>query len=105
MSAELEGKDEIDRIIHSPARLIILRVLSVLSAADFTFLLNQTGLTRGNLSINLGKLEEAGYVTIRKEFVNKVPRTLVRLSRKGKAALQKYCNQMRQVLDELDPVN
>ena len=103
MSVEWEGKDGMDRTIHSPARLIILRVLSVLSAADFTFLLNQTGLTRGNLSINLGKLEEAGYVTIRKEFVNKVPRTLVRLSKKGKNALQEYCNQMRQVLDELDP--
>ena len=104
MSGELEARDEIDRIIHSPARLLILRVLSVLSAADFTFLLNQTGLTRGNLSINLGKLEEAGYVTIRKEFVNKVPRTLVRLSSRGKKALAAYCDQMRQVLDELDPV-
>ena len=104
MSAGMEEKDGIDRTIHSPARLLILRVLSVLSAADFTFLLNQTGLTRGNLSINLGKLEEAGYVTITKEFVNKVPRTLVRLSKKGKLALQDYCSQMRQVLDELDPV-
>jgi len=103
MSAELEGKDGIDRTIHSPARLLILRVLSVLSAADFTFLLNQTGLTRGNLSINLGKLEEAGYVTIQKEFVNRVPRTLVRLSKAGRDALQAYCLQMRQVLDELDP--
>ena len=103
MKGEPDGKDGIDRTIHSPARLLILRVLSVLSAADFTFLLNQTGLTRGNLSINLGKLEEAGYVTIRKEFVNKVPRTLVRLSKKGKTALQAYCNQMRQVIDELDP--
>lgn len=103
MSGEFEGKDEIDRTIHSPARLLILRVLSVLSAADFTFLLNQTGLTRGNLSINLGKLEEAGYVTIRKEFVNKMPRTLVRLSSKGRKAVSAYCDQMRQVLDELDP--
>ena len=103
MSAELEVKDGIDRTIHSPARLLILRVLSVLSAADFTFLLNQTGLTRGNLSINLGKLEEAGYVTIQKEFINRVPRTLVRLSKGGREALQAYCVQMRQVLDELDP--
>ena len=103
MSDSRQGMEEIDRLIHSPARLTIVRVLAVLAAADFTFLLNQTGLTRGNLSINLGKLEEAGYVAIKKEFVNKIPRTVVRLSSKGRKAVNAYCDQMRQVLDELEP--
>ncbi len=103
MSGQMESKDPIDRTIHSPARLSILRVLAVIEAADFTFLLNQTGLTRGNLSINLGKLEEAGYVAIKKEFVNRIPRTVVRLSNAGRKALQAYAEQMRKVLDELDP--
>jgi len=92
----------IDRTIHSPARLMILSCLVVVSAADFTFLLNQTGLTRGNLSISLGKLEEAGYVNIKKEFVNKMPRTLIRLTAKGRKAIQGYRERMQWVIDGLD---
>lgn len=92
---------EIDRTIHSPARLMILSCLAVVKVADFTFLLNQTGLTRGNLSVNLAKLEEAGYVGIRKEFVNRMPRTLVRLTAKGRRAMQSYAGQMQRVIDGL----
>jgi DNA-binding MarR family transcriptional regulator len=92
----------IDRTVHSPARLMILSCLAVLNSADFTFLLNQTGLTRGNLSINLGKLEEAGYVAIKKEFVNKMPRTLLRLTAKGRRAVKVYAGQMQQVIDGLN---
>ena len=95
--------DQIDRTIHSPARLSILRVLAVVEAADFTFLLNQTGLTRGNLSINLGKLEQAGYLEISKKLVNRIPRTIVRLSDQGRIALKDYADCMRQVIEELDP--
>lgn len=92
---------EIDRTIHSPARLMILSCLAVIKEADFTFLLNQTGLTRGNLSINLGKLEEAGFVSIKKAFINKMPRTLIRLTAKGRRALASYAGQMQQVIDGL----
>ena len=92
---------DIDRTVHSPARLSILTCLAIVTSADFTFLLNQTGLTRGNLSINLSKLEEAGYVGIKKEFVNKMPRTLIRLSAKGRKAVQAYCEDMRHVIDGL----
>jgi len=93
--------DEIDPIIHSPTRLKILALLSVVERADFTFLLNQTGLTRGNLSVNLRKLEEAGYVHIEKDFVDRMPRTLARLTEQGDQALQTYRENMQQVLDEL----
>ncbi|NQU31000.1 MAG: transcriptional regulator [Anaerolineae bacterium] len=72
----LQKVDEIDRIIHSPTRLKILIVLSALVDADFTFLTRTTGLTRGNLSANLRKLEEAGYVTIEKGYVERVPRRI-----------------------------
>jgi len=98
---DLAPIEEIDQIIHSPTRLKILVYLSVVDSADFTFLMNQTGLTRGNLSANLRKLEEAGYVIIRKEFVDRTPRTLARLSEDGRAALQQYKDNMRLVLDEL----
>lgn len=97
----MEIIEGIDRTVHAPARLLILSCLAVVRSADFTFLLNQTGLTRGNLSVNLGKLETAGYVQIKKTFVNRMPRTLVRLTAKGKRALKAYAGQMQQVLEGL----
>ena len=92
---------EIDRIIHEPARLLILAYLSVVESADFLFLMNQTHLTRGNLSAHLSKLETAGYVEIKKEFVEKIPRTLLSLTEKGRKAFQEYRHSMKQVLDSL----
>lgn len=97
----LQPLAEIDRIIHEPARLLILAYLSVVESADFLFLMNQTHLTRGNLSAHLSKLETAGYVEIKKEFVEKVPRTLLRLTEKGSKAFQEYRHNMKQVLDSL----
>jgi DNA-binding MarR family transcriptional regulator len=79
----------------------ILAYLAIVDSADFTFLLNQTGLTRGNLSPNLRRLEEAGYVTIQKTFVDRVPRTLIRLTVEGRDAIQRYNRTMQRVLDEL----
>ena len=103
---ELENEDlqviaDLDRAIHAPARLMILALLAVIDSADFTFLLTQTGLTRGNLSSHLRKLEEVGYIVITKEFVEKIPRTLIRLSDEGQTAIQTYREQMRQVVDGL----
>ncbi len=93
--------EDIDRTIHAPARLKIMACLAIVESADFTFLMRQTGLTRGNLSPNLRKLEEADYVSIEKKFVDRVPRTLIRLTDKGRAALQTYRESMQSVLDEL----
>jgi len=97
----LQPLAEIDRVIHEPARLLILAYLSVVESADFLFLMNQTGLTRGNLSAHLSKLEAAGYVEIKKEFVEKIPRTLLSLTQEGRKAFQQYRHSMRQVLDSL----
>jgi len=97
----LQPLAEIDRVIHEPARLLILAYLSVIESADFLFLMNQTGLTRGNLSSHLTKLEAAGYVEIKKEFVEKIPRTLLRLTEEGRKAFHEYRHNMRQVLDSL----
>ena len=92
---------EIDQIIHAPTRLKILAVLRVVERADFTYVLNQTGLTRGNLSANLRKLEEAGYVHIEKSFVDRMPRTLISLTPEGQQAIREYGEKMQVVLDEL----
>lgn len=91
----------LDRTIHGPARLMILAYLAVVESADFTFLLRGTGLTRGNLSSHLRKLEEAEYVKIEKEFVDRMPRTLVRLTPAGREAIDDYRDRMRQVVDQL----
>jgi DNA-binding MarR family transcriptional regulator len=92
---------DINRTIHAPARLMILAFLSVVESADFTFLLNQTGLTRGNLSSHLSKLEEAGYISVEKVFVERIPRTLIRLTEDGSEAIETYRENMRQVVEQL----
>jgi DNA-binding MarR family transcriptional regulator len=98
---ELKQVVDIDRVIHEPARFLIMAYLYVVDSADFLFLMNQTGLTRGNLSSHLSKLEEAGYVNVQKEFVNKMPRTILSLTAKGRVAFDDYRKQMKQVLDNL----
>ena len=93
--------DQIDRTIHSPARLKILAFMAVVDKADFTFLMNQTGLTRGNLSSHLGVLEEANYINVEKTFVEKIPRTLIQINAAGRQAMEDYRENMRNVLDGL----
>lgn len=97
----LQPLADIDRVIHEPARLLILAYLSVVESADFLFLMNQTKLTRGNLSSHLSRLEAAGYVEIKKEFVEKIPRTLLSITGQGRKAFDEYRRNMQQVLDSL----
>jgi DNA-binding MarR family transcriptional regulator len=92
---------DIDPVVHAPARLTILGILHVVEGADFVFLLRQTGLTRGNLSTHLTKLEAAGYVAVEKKFIERVPRTLLSLTEAGRQALRTYRQQMRKALGEL----
>ena len=98
---ELRPIAEIDRLIHEPARLMIVAHLYVVESADFLFLMRQTGLTWGNLSSHLSKLEDAGYVEIEKEFVGKKPHTMLRLTDAGRTAFQDYRKRMKQVFDDL----
>ncbi len=101
VNEELQPLAEIDKIIHEPARLLILATLHAVESADFLFVERQTGLTRGNLSAHMSKLEDAGYIQITKEFVDKIPRTLLRITEEGRAALLAYTSAMKQVLDAL----
>ena len=98
---DLQPLSEIDKLIHEPARLMILATLLAVESADFLFVERQTGLTRGNLASHMGKLETAGYIEIKKEFVDKIPRTLLRITDEGRTALLTYTDQMKQVLDGL----
>jgi DNA-binding MarR family transcriptional regulator len=88
----------LDRTIHEPARLNIMILLSAVESVDFLYIMHQTGLTFGNLSSHLSKLETAGYVRVTKEFVGKKPHTLISITPKGAEALRGYTQQMQQML-------
>jgi len=98
---EVPSFSEIDKTIHEPARLMIMAHLFVVESADFLFLQRQTGLTWGNLSSHLSKLEDAGYVAIEKEFLDKKPHTTLHLTDKGRMAFQEYRESMKQVFEDL----
>jgi DNA-binding MarR family transcriptional regulator len=98
---ELPSIPKIDKTIHEPARLMIMAYLFVVESADFLFLQRQTGLTWGNLSSHLSKLENAGYVAIEKEFLDKKPHTTLHLTDKGRTAFQEYRESMKQVFEDL----
>ena len=95
------GVGEVDRVIHEPARLKIVALLYVVASADFAFIMQQTGMTWGNLSSHMSKLEAAGYIQVMKEFVNRKPHTMLRLTDIGRAAFREYRQKMKQVLDGL----
>ncbi len=97
----IQPLSDIDKIIHEPARLMIMSYLYVVESADFVFLRNQTNLTDGNLSSHLSKLESAGYVDIEKKFKGKKPQTMLKLSSRGREAFELYRKKMEQVLSGL----
>ena len=94
MSNVFEEMASLDRLIHEPARLSILTALSSVARADFVFLQRITGLTVGNLSSHIAKLEEAGLVQMEKTFVNKRPNTLVEITPQGRTAIEKHWQQL-----------
>ena len=94
--------EEIDKIIHEPARLKIMLYLYAVETADFVYLMHKTGLSKGNLSSHLSRLEEAGYVTIEKKFVEKIPRTLLSLSPKGQKDFESYKKSVLKLLSSVE---
>jgi DNA-binding MarR family transcriptional regulator len=87
----------LDRLIHEPGRLAILTVLSSVTDADFVFLQRATGLTKGNLSSHLSKLEDAGLVAIEKRFVRKKPNTNVALTAEGRQRIDAHWKQLERL--------
>ena len=100
-NANLSSLAKVDRLIHEPARLAVIALLYVVESADFIFLMNQTGLTWGNLSAHMSKLEEAGYIEVVKSFKGKRPNTMLRLTQAGRVAFQASRQQMKRVLNGL----
>ena len=87
---------DLDRLVHEPARLAILSVLSGVEWAEFKMVEALTKLTKGNLSSHLAKLEEGGYVAIHKGYRGKVPLTTLSITKQGREALDRYWEQLRQ---------
>ncbi len=98
MNTPVETISALDRVIHEPARLILMALLSSVESADFLFLLKESKLSKGNLSVQLSRLEEAGYVEVEKSFRGKIPHTEYRLTKKGKAAFIQYRKSLGTIL-------
>jgi DNA-binding MarR family transcriptional regulator len=98
MNNHLRAINGIDRVIHEPGRLMIVAILSAVKECDFLYLLNETQLSKGNLSSHLSKLEEAGYVEIEKTYRGKLPQTLLRLTRSGRTAFENYRKALQTAL-------
>jgi DNA-binding MarR family transcriptional regulator len=98
MNEYLRALNGIDRLIHEPGRLMIVGILSAVKECDFLYLLNETQLSKGNLSSHLSKLEAAAYVEIDKTYRGKVPQTLLRLTRKGRTAFDDYRKELNAAL-------
>ncbi len=92
---------DIDPIIHASARLMIMTYLYVVESVDYVFLMRLTGLSWGNLSTHITKLEDAGYIEIEKEFRGKKPHSTIKLTDLGRTAFKDYKKSMQQVLNDL----
>lgn len=97
MATTLEEVDQLDRLVHEPARLVVLTALASCASADFVFLQRVTRLTNGNLSAHLTKLHEAALVTIEKRFVDRKPNTLIVITAKGKRAVEEHWRRLEQL--------
>jgi DNA-binding MarR family transcriptional regulator len=91
---------DIDKLIHEPARLILMANLFVVENEDFLFLMNQTGLTFGNLSSHMSRLEAAGLINVEKEFVDKKPNTRLSLTEDGRRAFAEYKDRMMHLFSD-----
>ena len=99
MSEPLRSINDLDRVIHEPARLLLVALLSSVESADFLFLLKESGLTKGNLTVHLSKLENAGYIHVEKTFRGKFPHTEYRLTPEGKEAFDRYRQSLSRLME------
>lgn len=102
MTTPFEDIANLDKLIHEPARLAILTALSVCESADFLSLRRLTGLSDGNLSVHLSKLEEGKLVDIQKQFVAKKPSTQIKITKKGSSAIQRHWEQLNAIKQNAD---
>jgi DNA-binding HxlR family transcriptional regulator len=88
----------LDDVIHSRIRLAVMSLLITVAEAEFNFLKEKINATDGNLSVHLKKLEDANYISVKKEFVNRKPRTLYTLTKNGKKAFEAYLDRLEKMI-------
>ncbi len=101
MNEDWRTLSDVDRLVHEPSRLMILTILNTVEKADFVYLQRETGLTRGNLSVHLSKLNDAGYINIEKTFNGKIPQTICQVTDTGKAAFLRYTEYLKHVVNKI----
>lgn len=89
----------LDPVVHQPLRLAVLSILSAVEHAEFTYLKEKTKATAGNLSVQIDKLQQAGYITVKKDFKGKRPCTTCTLTKAGKHALNQYARALKSYLN------
>jgi DNA-binding transcriptional ArsR family regulator len=89
---------ELDPVLHSQLRLAVISLLTGTEAAEFTYIREQTGATPGNLSIQITKLKEAGYIEVEKKFRNNYPQTICRITPLGKQKFSEYVDSLKEYL-------
>jgi DNA-binding MarR family transcriptional regulator len=98
MNQQIRTIAELDRVIHEPGRLMIVALLYALDKSDFLYLQHETDMNKGTLSSHLSRLEEAGYVEVVKTYRGKVPQTLLRLTKEGRQAFERYRRKLKEAL-------
>ena len=93
---------QIDKVIHEPARLAIMAILSGCESADFTYLARATELTHGNLSGHLARLERAGYLAVHKGYNGRIPQTTYSLTPKGTQAFTNYWKGLKEFVNQIE---
>lgn len=92
--------NSINRVVHEPVRLAILKILTSAKEVDFNFLLTTLGLTKGNLATHINKLESTGLIEVKKQFIGKIPHTSYRITKTGRNQFQKYWENMKALAPE-----
>jgi DNA-binding MarR family transcriptional regulator len=90
---------ELNPILHSELRLGIMSILLSVEEADFVFIREETGATAGNISVQIEKLSEAGYIEVKKGFVGKRTRTVCKITEKGVDSFEEYVEALKSYLD------
>lgn len=90
---------ELDPLLHSQLRLAVMSILMSVEVADFVYLREKTESTAGNLSVQLDKLARAEYITVEKGFAGRKPRTVCRVTDKGRRAFEDYVDTLRSYLN------
>ena len=99
MSEAFHNLSDLDRVIHEPSRLLLVALLSSLESADFLFLLKESRLTKGNLTVHLSRLEEAGYIQVEKTIRGKFPHTEYQLTPQGRSAFNEYRKNLGRIFE------